>query len=107
MNTGLVIHIEGARGPETAAALARRLEEHHGEAVVAGATVTFRSCLKPASRGAALTFHIDPHDPPEFAAEKILDLLAEQGQVALAAPGVSTEEEARLEQRLRQLGYLE
>ncbi len=50
---------------------------------------------------------VDPNDTPEFAAEKILDTLAEKGLVALELDDYSPEEEEQVRQRLSDLGYIE
>jgi hypothetical protein len=55
----------------------------------------------------SLAITIDPNDTPDFAAEKILDRLAETGIVTLEAGDYSPEDEERIRQRLSQLGYIE
>jgi hypothetical protein len=55
----------------------------------------------------ALEEDISPHDTPEFAVEKILDLLEEAGIADLDSAGLSGEDEARMEDRLKRLGYLD
>lgn len=52
--------------------------------------------------------HIDlnPHDAPDFAAEKALDALEEAGLIALDAPKMQPEQDDAVRQRLKDLGYL-
>jgi hypothetical protein len=105
MSFSLCIEIGGARAVEAAAALADRLDalgyanvrEHAALTVDVGAP----GPLEP------LRFDAHPNDPPEFAAEKMLDALAAQRLVRLEAPELSPEDEAALQARLRKLGYME
>ena len=55
----------------------------------------------------ARVMELDPNDTPEFAAEKVLDVLAEEGLVALELDDYSPEEEEQVRQRLSDLGYIE
>lgn len=50
---------------------------------------------------------ISPHDTPDFAAEKIVDLLASRGLIALDSGDYTVEEEETVRKRLADLGYIE
>lgn len=54
-----------------------------------------------------LQFEIDRHDTPDFAAEKIIDLLGQAGAVSLEGTDYSPEQEQRIRDRLADLGYIE
>jgi hypothetical protein len=49
----------------------------------------------------------DSHDTADFAAEKIIDMLAETGVVSMGTTQYSPEEEEIIRKRLANLGYLE
>ena len=105
MSFSLRIEIGGAGATEAAAALAERLDALGYASVFVRAALTVDveapGPLEP------LRFEVHPNDPPEFAAEKMLDALAAQGLVRLEAPGLSPEDEAAIQARLRKLGYIE
>ncbi len=54
-----------------------------------------------------LSAQVGEFDTPDFAAEKVLDLLAAKGWVALDTGGYTPEEEERIRRRLADLGYVE
>jgi hypothetical protein len=58
-------------------------------------------------QGETLSAEIDPNDTPDFAAEKVLDLLAGAGVIELEEADYSPEEEEAIRQRLSDLGYIE
>jgi len=57
--------------------------------------------------GECLHVNIAPHDTPDFAAEKILDDLAEADVLDIDTKEYSPEEELRIRERLADLGYIE
>lgn len=57
--------------------------------------------------GAGLAFAVSPHDSADFAADKILDALADRGWIRLSVESLTTAEEAVLRDRLIDLGYIE
>ncbi len=103
MSLGHTIRLTGAGVEKTVAALALRLNElgHKVEPDHGGLR------LIDAVSQEELNYEIDANDPPEFAAEKILDVLEERGWIKLDSTGVSAEEEAEITDRLRRLGYIE
>ena len=58
-------------------------------------------------RGQNLTVELDGHDTPDFAAEKLIDILAEHGVISLSAADYTREEEEKIRRRLQDLGYIE
>lgn len=103
MSEGHYIHLTGASVEETAEVLARRLIEL-GHEVEPGEDGVM---LFDDASDEGIDVEIDAHDPPGFAAEKILDILEERGWVSLDDEAVSAEEEAEITDRLRKLGYIE
>ena len=99
---GITLHLSGPNAEEVAKALMARLTElgRQGDiVVVTGAGLKpNRDCLE---------FSISPHDTPEFAAEKVLDALAESGIIALQTCEYTPEEEEQVRRRLADLGYLD
>ena len=87
-------------GSAAAAACACALLARNGVIVIA-------SCEGVEPEGARMDVAIDPNDTPDFAAEKILDQLAERGLVDLESTDYSPEEEEQIRQRLADLGYIE
>ena len=103
MTSRIALRLDGGQAKETAQELAAKLGEFDYEARAQDSRVV----LEGVSGESPVDFVLDPNDPPGFAADKILDALEQQGLVALDDPGVSDEEEAKIEDRLRRLGYLE
>lgn len=97
----------GARAEATAQILAARLQSLGRSAAMAGNCVTFEATPVPGSPEQRLEIELSPYDEAEFAAEKILDTLEERGLIAIGSDTVTGEEEARLRDRLRRLGYIE
>jgi len=108
------VRIVGEGAAETAHALVRRLaelgchvcppdrkpsEDFAGVAVLLGQSSS--------SSGADETVEVSPHDTPDFAAEKILDLLDERGVISMESEDYSPEEEEAVRKRLADLGYIE
>jgi len=50
---------------------------------------------------------VDPHDTPDFAAEKILDMLAHENLVSIESHDYSPDEEEEIRRRLADIGYIE
>ena len=102
----MIIQLTGGNASETCLVLRSRLEEL-GKTVsecnaAAGRLVTdARDAPEP------IECAIDANDTPDFAAEKILDVLAERGLVTLDDDGYSDEDEEAIRQRLSDLGYIE
>lgn len=57
--------------------------------------------------GERLSVEINEHDTPDFAAEKIIDELAERGMLCQDAVQYTPEEEELIRKRLADLGYVE
>ena len=130
MQKGISICLSGVNAEETARLLVVRLiEMGWGAEHLDAGTVRLLGGAKPAGRvcgllarngvvvavthpklrpeGDRLNVEVDAHDTPDFAAEKILDQLAETGVIALESAGYSPEEEELIHQRLANLGYIE
>lgn len=103
MNTGVTIRLSGHLPEAVAKILARRLVELGHKAEYAETVVR----LVTPEPGPDLPVRISEHDTADFAAEKVLDLLAERGAVDLEPVDYSPEEEARIRARLSDLGYIE
>jgi hypothetical protein len=54
-----------------------------------------------------LVVELDANDTPDFAAEKVIDILAENGIISLPAAGYTPEEDLKIRRRLQDLGYIE
>ncbi len=98
------IVVTGKGAEETAAILRRRFLE----------LATGSSCRLEVDTGASLfernsdfVYSMGMHDTPAFAAEKILDQLAERGWISLDAGELSPDEEALIHARLQGLGYVD
>lgn len=87
-------------GGDAGAAYACRLLSRNGVLVVAG-----YEGREP--EGEYIEAEVDVHDTPDFAAEKIVDALAEAGFVELESADYSPEEEEEIRKRLADLGYIE
>lgn len=120
MREGLIVLLEGPRAAEVAGILAVRLDDLGRQASWAasaeggwrslvengGIVITSDAALE--SEGVPrLCCPLSPHDTPDFAAEKVLDQLAEAGAVNLENADYSPEEEERIRKRLADLGYIE
>ncbi|HNR33576.1 MAG TPA: hypothetical protein PKO36_00250 [Candidatus Hydrogenedentes bacterium] len=57
--------------------------------------------------GNVLEMEVDEHDTPDFAAEKILDELAERDLLRMDGVQYTPEEEEAIRKRLADLGYVE
>lgn len=130
MDKGILVGLSGEQVAETAHALAVRLIEHHREVKVVetagmdtpkaleaichfvhnGFVVLMQGVALPADWRETipiLEIEIAPYDTPDFAAEKILDELAEVGALTLQDAVYSPEDEERIRKRLADLGYIE
>ncbi|HIJ65172.1 MAG TPA: hypothetical protein HPP77_04405 [Candidatus Hydrogenedentes bacterium] len=130
MQKGVSIRLSGAGVPETAAALRGRLIElgrcvecvdaqmaaRLGGGKAAGYTcnlltrngvIVIVAAPGVDVEGESIECEVAVHDTPDFAAEKILDALAEQGFIAIETGAYSAEEEEQIRQRLADLGYIE
>lgn len=130
MPEGLSIRLSGPGIPETAKALAVRLVELGYKVEVLGEEAQKQlGSLKAAAyacgllarngvlviventkvrpEGNSLEAAISPNDTPDFAAEKILDQLAEAGAISLEPADYTPEEEEQIRKRLADLGYIE
>lgn len=130
MRKNINVRLTGVNVPETARALAIRLIELGRKAEIIDDKVVARlgtadstsQAVELLSRNevvCVITRHditpgtevidveVDPHDTPEFAAEKILDMLADAGAVTLDQAGYSHEQEEEIRRRLSELGYIE
>lgn len=130
MQKGISICLTGANVHETARTLGARLielgcctEQMDSEAVerlggeeTAGYVCALLSRNKVIAivtapgvkaQGDAVDVEIDPNDTPDFAAEKIVDMLAQRQCITLDTGGYSPEEEEQIRRRLADLGYIE
>ena len=107
MESSITIRLSGANIEATAQALRARLGQL-GCSTVPGEDGVLCFVSPVAEAGSACDVHyvVDSYDPPDFAAEKILDGMAGKGLIHLEDP-VAAVEEAGIEDRLKQLGYLE
>lgn len=106
MESTLRIRLSGAHVKETARALGARLVELGYDLEEEGTDIVLQLAT-PLDAPSALDYEVDPNDPGEFAAEKILDDLEARDLIALETPDVSAEEEEAIRQRLQDLGYIE
>jgi hypothetical protein len=130
VDKGITVRLTGVNVPETTRALATRLvelgrkvevlEPAHAERLGgdAGAALACRLLSRNGvivvaayegrdPEGDSVEAEIDAHDTPEFAAEKILDGLAEAGIITLESADYTPEEEEEIRKRLADLGYIE
>ncbi len=130
MKKGITVRLTGANVPETMKALATRLAElgrsvevldaSHADKVGGDAGLAWVSRLLSRNgvivlaayegrepEGECIEAEILEHDTPDFAAEKIVDALAEEGIVRLEGVDYSPEEEEEIRKRLADLGYIE
>ena len=130
MEHGIAIRITGPHASETARALGKRLVEQGkgveefddtqveclGGPAIAGYVSKLLSRngvivlvtspdLQP--EGETLDAAVDPSDTPDFAAEKILETLSEQGLLSSRDESYTAEEEEEIRKRLSDLGYIE
>ena len=94
--------LEKILGHQTALATVVRMLTRNGVSVVYTLDEPLETDGLP-----TLPAHVDEFDTPDFAAEKVLDLLAAKGWVALDTGGYTPEEEERIRRRLADLGYVE
>ncbi len=92
-----ILRVQGPGASEAADLLRARLREMAADA---GVSVV-------CDDGDGPCYRMAPHDTAEFAADKMLDLLAGLGVVDSEAGGLSEDEERAIRQRLTDLGYLE
>ncbi|MCL4216478.1 MAG: hypothetical protein KJ052_05675 [Candidatus Hydrogenedentes bacterium] len=94
--------LEKTMGNQTAVATLVRMLTRNGVSVV-------YTLDEPLETGGipTLSAQVGEFDTPDFAAEKVLDLLAAKGWVALDTGGYTPEEEERIRRRLADLGYVE
>ena len=114
MNDCYVVCLTGEGAAETAHVLLRRLVETGAKVCPPDRKphagfhgVWVRLGDAESGSAASITVAVSPHDTPDFAAEKILDLLADQGVVSLESEGYTPEEEEEIRQRLADLGYID
>lgn len=99
------ITITGVNAPETVAVLNHRLKDIMKR--VEGPIVVEAAENPTEIRADHLVFTVNPHDTPMFAAEKILDELADLEWIAFEEGDLTEEEEAQIRDRLKGLGYIE
>lgn len=130
MDKGITVRLTGCNVPETTRALATRLvelgrrveviEPSHAEKLGGDAGAAFACRLLTRNgvivvasyegrepEGESVEAEVDEHDTPDFAAEKILDALAEAGFLELESADYTPEEEEEIRKRLADLGYIE
>jgi len=112
MQQTLCVQLKGANAGEVAGILASRLVEFQCSAKLERSSsvvectmrVTTKSTNQPAGD---LVVELDGDDTPDFAAEKVIDILAENGVISLPAADYTPEEEEKIRRRLQDLGYIE
>lgn len=114
MRHRFTVRIVGEGAQETAHVLVRRLVEIGAEVCPPGrrapegfAGVTVLAGEAGSGQRDDEVIEVSPHDTADFAAEKILDLLAEHGVVSLESEGYTPEEEEQIRKRLSDLGYID
>lgn len=114
MNRPYTIRLTGENAADAAHALGRRLVElgsnvcPPGQAPPAGFDgVVLLLGDAPSDAPAGGTVEISAHDTPDFAAEKILDILHENGVISVESEGYTPEEEEEIRKRLSDLGYID
>lgn len=105
--SSVTLILQGIHGSAAAAVLASRLVHLGYPTQVAGAEVRFIPSDGLSGSGIRRELSLDPHDSPEFAAEKIIDELAAAGWVVLNDPSAAVLDETLLHERLKRLGYIE
>ena len=112
MQQTLCLQLKGANAGKVAGILASRLAEFQckaklerpSTAVECAVRITTKSTNRPAGD---LVVELDGDDTPDFAAEKVIDILAEHGIISLPAADYTPDEEERIRRRLQDLGYIE
>jgi hypothetical protein len=114
MKIRYAVRLTGENAEEAARALVRRLvelgsdvcppEREPGKDFEGVAVRLDEGTSGPPADG---TVEVSPHDTPDFAAEKILDRLEEEGVISLESEGYTPEEEEEIRQRLADLGYID
>lgn len=103
--------LKGANAGEVAGILTGRLAElrceAHVEAVSNHVECTLRISVERDQAVQDIVVELDSHDTADFAAEKVIDILAEQGVISLPTGAYTREEEERIRRRLQDLGYIE
>ena len=94
-----ILRVQGPGASEAADLLRARLREMAADEGV--------SVVCDDGDGDGPCYRMAPHDTAEFAADKMLDLLAGLGVVDSEDEGLSEDEERAIRQRLTDLGYLE
>jgi len=112
MQQTLCVQLKGANAGEVAGILASRLIEFQcgaklersDSAAECALRISTGSMVRPAGD---LVVELDEDDTPDFAAEKVIDILAENGVISLAAADYTPEDEEKIRRRLQDLGYIE
>jgi len=104
MEGSIQLHLSGVHAEAVAAKVVQRLEVLGQAATQSKGIVSF---TEPCGETLELKVALEPNDSPEFAAEKVLDLLASKGLLELQDGWMSPEEEAEIRNRLKSLGYIE
>jgi hypothetical protein len=111
MRQTVCLQLKGANAGEVAGILAGRLVEFQCssqlERLSSGAECNLRIATPAVQAAENLAVELDAHDTADFAAEKIIDILADSGVISLAATAYTVEEEEKIRQRLHDLGYIE
>ncbi len=104
MEGSIQLHLTGVHAETVAAKVVQRLETLGQAAAQSKSIVSF---TEPCGETLELRITVEPNDSPDFAAEKVLDLLASKGLLELKDGWMSPEEEAEIRNRLKSLGYIE
>lgn len=104
MEGSIQLRLHGFQAELVAAKVAQRIQALGQAASHAQNMVSYtESC----GESLEVNVELEPNDAPDFAAEKLLDLLASKGLLALKEVWMSPEEETELRNRLKSLGYIE
>jgi len=108
MSENICVQIKGEAPNEVAHIAAERLLERGINAVAQPSPDGCLLVLESENKSKkVLPVELDPHDTPDFAAEKIIDLLAENGLAISETSDYTPEEEEEIRRRLQNLGYIE
>jgi hypothetical protein len=128
MGKGISVLLRGTCADEVAAVLSRRLAElgrsvelvdavraeslgmaaaHVCGRLSRDGAIVVATYTGPTPDGECLDITLSPHDTPDFAAEKVIDALAEAGVVQVAGSEYSPQHEEQIRKRLADLGYIE
>ncbi len=106
--TTMHIEMEGDNAAEVVRYVGKRLVEL-GYAITQPTDQTLELEMNPETPALvdSMRWRISPHDPVDFAGEKVLDDLETEGAISLKQADLPEEDEEAIRQRLQDLGYIE